>query len=222
VSFILFLKKIPDRYNDLLIRERVLIAFLMLSFMYFIWYFLFAFSVERKMSLAENKKKGLLYLSENVAPKYSAHEEDVLAKNIFDIEKRMNSVRSKISFVDKEVGRLNDESVGAEDVVLLLRDLLSVDNVLLLNFLKVHPYETIHKKKYNRNSSYGSFKKNVISLKLEGDYAGVLEYLKRVESLKWNVFWQSIHYSVDDYPRAIIEIELYTVSISEERKNNGG
>jgi MSHA biogenesis protein MshJ len=55
----------------------------------------------------------------------------------------------------------------------------------------------------------------VISLTLKGRYASVFDYLKEIESLNWNVFWQDVKYKVEQNPDATVTIHLYTLSIIE-------
>ena len=59
----------------------------------------------------------------------------------------------------------------------------------------------------------------MISLKLKGDYVNVFDYLKKIESLKWSVFWEDVNYIVESYPQAVVSIKLYTLSIIEGASN---
>ncbi|WP_133129854.1 hypothetical protein [Legionella yabuuchiae] len=48
-------------------------------------------------------------------------------------------------------------------------------------------------------------------LVLKGQYFPILKYLKRVEALPWQLYWDKMEYHVESYPEAIATIEFYTL-----------
>lgn len=210
---------VSEKYNLLVLRERVLVMILMAVVVFFSWYLLIGSSVEQSINLAKDKRESLLSLSESIMSKYNVNDnKDSINKNIALIDKRMSSVKSKVAVIDEDIQRFNNETIAIGEIVLLLRDLLSANQSLSLESLKVYPSEMI-KKNYSGTFT-DTFEKNVISLTLKGSYSSVFDYLKKIESLKWSVFWQDVSYSVDAYPSAVVTIHLYTLSIIED-KNNG-
>ncbi len=65
-----------------------------------------------------------------------------------------------------------------------------------------------------KEDNVGVFKHAVV-VSLEGNYFDVVNYLKALESLEWKVYWQSIDYRVNKYPKAQVTIEVYTLSTEE-------
>ena len=57
--------------------------------------------------------------------------------------------------------------------------------------------------------------RHAIQIQLEGGYFEVIEFLRELESLEWRFYWESLDYRVVDFPRALIDIQLYTLSTSE-------
>jgi MSHA biogenesis protein MshJ len=49
------------------------------------------------------------------------------------------------------------------------------------------------------------------SLTLSGDYFSILQFLKRIEDLKWQLFWTQLNYHVDQYPQATATVDFYTL-----------
>ncbi|MDP3704843.1 MAG: hypothetical protein Q8R24_02900 [Legionellaceae bacterium] len=49
------------------------------------------------------------------------------------------------------------------------------------------------------------------SLSLRGDYFSIMKFLQRVESIKWQLFWETFHYQVIHYPEALASVEFYTL-----------
>ncbi|GGI85126.1 hypothetical protein [Legionella impletisoli] len=52
-------------------------------------------------------------------------------------------------------------------------------------------------------------------LVLKGQYFPILNYLKRVEALPWQLYWDKMDYQVETYPEAIATIEFYTLMPSK-------
>lgn len=58
--------------------------------------------------------------------------------------------------------------------------------------------------------------KHGIRLKLEGGYFDVYQYLKALEALPRHFYWKQFDYQVQEYPKAVVEMEIYTLSTSKE------
>lgn len=54
-----------------------------------------------------------------------------------------------------------------------------------------------------------------VLLVLEGSYFDVQNYLLALQALDWRFYWKRFDYSVQDYPIARIEIELFTLSTNK-------
>jgi MSHA biogenesis protein MshJ len=211
--------EISEKYNGLVIRERILVLLLMLSLVFFVWYVFWGLSVESAVQTAKTKREALLSLSESIISKYDVQaEKQSFNRNIAIIGKRMSSVKSKMGVIDSDLKRFNQETIAIGEIVLLLRDILSANQSLSLESLKVYPAELIRKKDTKNGDFTGVFEKNVIALTLKGNYASVFDYLKKIEALTWSVFWQDVQYKVDQYPAAVVTIQLYTLSIIEDER----
>ena len=211
--------EVAEKYNVLVFRERLSLLCLSGALVFFVWYVCWGFAIESAVDSAKTKREALLSLSESIMSKYELlGDTNTLDRNIAIIGKRMSSVKSKMTVIDDDLTRFNDETIAIGEIVLLLRDLLSANNELSLESLKVYPAELIKKKESSTGDFTNIFEKNVISISLKGNYSSVFDYLKEIESLKWNVFWQNVKYQVDQYPDATVTIHLYTLSIIEDER----
>ncbi len=55
-----------------------------------------------------------------------------------------------------------------------------------------------------------------LRLQLEGDYLAALDYLKALEALPWSLKWDAVEVEMQEYPRALITITVYTLSLEED------
>ena len=55
-----------------------------------------------------------------------------------------------------------------------------------------------------------------IELKVAGSYHDLLDYLTEIERLPQHVMWNSVSLSVDKYPRSIMTLKVYTLSLDPD------
>jgi len=55
-----------------------------------------------------------------------------------------------------------------------------------------------------------------IKIKLQGHYFQLKDYLTQLENLSWKFFWQEFDYQLKAYPVSELEIEIYSLSTSQE------
>ncbi|HEY7774078.1 MAG TPA: hypothetical protein VIC26_12915 [Marinagarivorans sp.] len=54
-----------------------------------------------------------------------------------------------------------------------------------------------------------------IRVQLEGRYFEIVAFLNALESLKWRFYWEGLDYRLAQFPTALVDIELYTLSTDE-------
>ncbi|MDV5170955.1 MSHA biogenesis protein MshJ [Photobacterium rosenbergii] len=55
-----------------------------------------------------------------------------------------------------------------------------------------------------------------VRLSLRGRYFDLISYLEQLEALPVQYYWRSLDYKVDNYPWADIQLEVYTLGVSED------
>jgi len=211
-----FFRELSIKYNDLVFRERILLSVLSCCIIFFMWYVFIGSPAESNIIQAKEKREELLSISEKIISSYGfSQEQKNVERNIAIIDKRMSSVQSKMSVIDSEITGFNEKTIPIDEIILLLRDLLKVNNQLSLESLKVHPSIIIKRTNQKNDSFEDAFEKSMISMTLKGTYSGIFSYLKKIESLAWSLFWEDVEYSVTEHPVANVTIQIYTLSIIE-------
>jgi MSHA biogenesis protein MshJ len=54
-----------------------------------------------------------------------------------------------------------------------------------------------------------------LDLVLEGGYLDLMRYLETLESMPWKFFWQTVDFQVNEYPRAVSRLQLYTLGAQD-------
>lgn len=58
--------------------------------------------------------------------------------------------------------------------------------------------------------------KHGMQMDFTGDFFATLDFLRRVESLQWSFFWDSVSFDVDEYPQATASIRVFTLSLDRD------
>lgn len=54
-----------------------------------------------------------------------------------------------------------------------------------------------------------------VRLEFEGDYSSALAYVRELQSLPWQLYWDDLEIAMEKYPRARITIVVHTLSLNE-------
>ena len=57
--------------------------------------------------------------------------------------------------------------------------------------------------------------KHGIEMTLQGRYLDLLDYLRRMETLPWQMFWARAHMDANDYPDVRITVTVFTLSLDK-------
>ncbi len=205
-------KGLSKKFAALSKREKVII---LLSGLVSILFISFTFIIEPEMKKQKAKSNRL----KNITAQVKEMRED---KKLLELQLQADPDAE----VEKKLLRLVDER---EDVVLqlsefvknltspsemaeLLETVLNNSTALKLESLQsLHPYPV----RSNDNSSIHYYI-HPVRLVLTGKYFDIQKYLLTLESMEVKYFWHSFHYQVVEYPKARLELVVYTLGTEQE------
>ena len=208
--------KLSSKFLNVSSREQLLILFCGLAVVILMMYtFLLEPLIDHSKKLQQNSSsaaKEIITLEAQVANLSDKLKTDPnspirdriagLKQQIHDISNQLKTQTSKLVPADKMASML--ESVLAGSKGLKLIELQSIAPVPIL--LEQH--------KEGEEPKVGLYRHGV-TLKFEGNYFDIQQYLEKLESLQWQFYWKKFDYLVGDYPTASIELEIYTLSTNK-------
>lgn len=141
-------------------------------------------------------------------------------------KRRIDTLQNDIIKLDDALAELSHGLVAADSLAKVLEDVLlrSTDLTLLkvqtlpVQALELATADTVkaaaNSAELTQSVSAGVFKHSVL-IRVEGDYFELLGYLQSLEQLSWRFYWDQLNYNVADYPRAVIDVRVYTLSAEE-------
>ncbi|MCJ2366412.1 type II secretion system protein M [Aeromonas dhakensis] len=128
------------------------------------------------------------------------------------------NVRTQLAGVDEEIGKL-DAALKAQTVDLIqAHEMPEVLEALLSRSANLHmvALTSLAPEPLMAGEQRINLFKHGIRLKLEGGYFDVYQYLKALEALPRHFYWKQFDYQVQEHPKAVVEMEIYTLSTSKE------
>ncbi|NMH65209.1 MSHA biogenesis protein MshJ [Shewanella salipaludis] len=131
-----------------------------------------------------------------------------------DYRQRLASLEQQMRELDTRLDAQMVDMVPANTMPQLLAELLGkVKGIKLLSFASIPPVPLLQVGETDKKMNLYS---HGIGLTLEGDYFSTLRFFDEVEAMPNKLYWKRLDYRVHDYPKAHIELELYTLSINKD------
>lgn len=215
---------IKQKYEAFEMRERALLLGALLAAIYMLWDLLFVGPLAKDVKLAKARERVAL---QNINA--TETEIDVLQKlaskdpNV-KLKVELDALNEQIEALDERLSELSAGLVSADQLPVVLHDLLASSDQLKLIATKTLPVAEVKigeaeasgdssgGETQNTEQSVINVYRHGVSLKVEGSYLAVYNYLKRVEQSSWHFYWDSIEYKVSRYPQAEVLIEVFTLS----------
>jgi len=216
-----------EKANALSLRERALVAAAVLTVLFTLWNELLLIPMEQKNKRmakeVEAVQERVISLDRQIA--------DLLEKTKEDPEKTMrdNMLRygRELNELDQQISVLAENLISPQKMARVLQEMLtqiSGLNVIEVKSLAAQPLlEDSGGRNDTRLSTSGQkmtapvlgIYRHRLVIKFEGEFNQSVEYLKALEALPWQIFWDSIEYTVDEHPKAHVTISVSTLSLHE-------
>ncbi len=127
------------------------------------------------------------------------------------IEQAELTLQAKQIQIENKLNRL----VPPTQITDLLRNLLSKTDGLKVISINNEPVKDItltvdNKQTDSQNQTL--LYEHAVTIKLSGNYQQLYDYLIAIEETGWELFWNTLHYQVVQYPTAEITLRVLTVS----------
>ncbi|MCG9552308.1 type 4a pilus biogenesis protein PilO [Vibrio sp. Isolate31] len=113
-----------------------------------------------------------------------------------------------------QLSKIVERLITPSQMSQLLESVLNAGNGLKLEALESLKPEAISNKQ--ETSEYSGYFLHPVRMELTGSYFDILAYLQALESLPVSYYWRTLEYSVEEYPKARLVFEVYTLGTRQE------
>lgn len=224
-----------EKFNNTTPREQYLIIASGLVAIIFVLYSLFLDeaiqSIEKYNQQISNIEQDIESKSNSIQVLEQALRED---PNVA-LQKELSQYQAKLGNVDEKLLALTSDLIDPIQMRYALIKLLKLQKGVKLLSFEVLPAKPVTENKAEpektvqtittetvKESIEQSTPKQLrlyrhgIKIKLQGQYFELKDYLTQLEGLSWKFFWQEFDYQLKAYPVSELEIEIYSLSTSQE------
>lgn len=222
------IRALPNRFDALSGRERVMILVLVLAILVGAWFNLLWYpqsvlqgqiknnieEIDGQIELLDTQLGGLVKQAERDPNEKINQELEQLKRLIAEMEGQIKGTTAAL-IEPREMAQLLEQILLSNDALQLVQ----------LSTLKTEPLMGSQKADAEKPDApviddparvaEKNIYRHAFVIEFEGSYLAVLNYLKALEALPGRFFWDGIELEVADYPTARVRLQLHTLSLSE-------
>ncbi|HHC6521875.1 TPA: type II secretion system protein GspM [Vibrio parahaemolyticus] len=209
-----FWSSLEERFGDMSAREKMLVA--LCGFVTVVM-LLFTLVLEPKLNQSSNNERQL----SNLKQSNQKTEIDILRVKAqlkkdpnTDIDLEISNLLTESQHLSMQLSQIIEHLVTPSQMAGVLESVLEQQSGIHLVSLQTLPSEPITEDK--EASQYSGYYVHPVRMELTGDYFSIANYLNKLESLPASYFWRSFSYKVEEYPKAKLVLEVYTLGSREE------
>lgn len=219
------IQPIMEKIDSRVMRERALIFITALAVVFLVWNLLLqsrfdkareALELEAQQISSEQKtlegRISELILSVASDPAIARnHEISQLNQRIADVESRLAGLSQGLIGVAQLPKALEDVLQKMTAIKVLQIRTLPASELRLATSVATTPASGTA---VAAESGTGVYKHGVL-IRVSGTYQQLLALMLEIEGLSWRFYWESLDYRVTQYPNAVIDIRVFTLSSEE-------
>ena len=129
----------------------------------------------------------------------------------------LEQLERQLTEIEAQMGSEIAELIPPQAIISVLEEVLAADEQLKLVKLESQKPTRIGQSQDGAAPGPGSgLYRHGLVIEIEGNFSSTLDYLRRLESSRWNLLWDRFEYQVQKFPTATVTIELHTLSEQEE------
>ncbi len=232
-------QRLIQRIDALSLRERTItFATAAIAMIFLVNTFLIDPQFARQKNLADQIRQDRAKIAEiqmAIQQKINAHSLDPDADNLLQLQRlKQQFNQTQNGLMDMQKGLISPDKMAG-----VVEDILQRNDRLRLISLKTLPVtslsgaaqqesatagaqvnaspETINAKNVPRAA--GAIYQHGIEITVQGSYPDMMRYMAELEAMPWQLFWSKAKLNVDEYPKATLTLNLFTLSLDEKWLN---
>ncbi|MFZ3466279.1 type II secretion system protein GspM [Vibrio harveyi] len=209
-----FWSSLEERFDEMSGREKVLIA---LCGLVTVVMLLFTLVLEPKLNEVTSNDKQL----RNLKQTNQQTEIEILRIQAqlkkdpnAEIDQAISQLLMESQHLSMQLSEIIEHLITPSQMASLLESVLEQQSGIHLVSLQTLPAEPITEDK--EASQYSGYYVHPVRMELAGDYFSIANYLTKLEGLPASYYWRSFSYNVEEYPKAKLVLEVYTLGSREE------
>ena len=220
------LAKLQGAIDGRVLRERVLLLLTLLALVFLVWSLLQA-PIDKERNLLKSDLQKVASTRKKIETDIASLTLATANSPVVLKQKEITTLKQQIEQVEAELAGMSQGLIRADQLPQILEAMLQRIGQLQVVSIQTLPARELQLAlpalesaaspggdKVASDQDSGVFQHTVV-VRIGGGYFELIKLLQALESLSWKFYWQSLDYRVVQYPRAEIELRVYTLSSEE-------
>lgn len=221
------LAELKEKYDELSLREQVLLVAAVLVAIVILWFML----ISEPLYLDTKKLSTELNTVEQGVHKLKKQHQSLIARRASDPHR---DLKDRITLTDQQLEKINKQLaekfhglIEPKQMAQVLESVLKKHKNLKLLSVRSLVSEQLIQPQENSEDDQSRVAEDEhqearvevfrhgLQIEFEGNYLATLDYLKTLEELDWEFYWDAVQLEVTDYPASRVVITVHTLSLRD-------
>ena len=217
----LSMQQVTDKYAALSLRERIIVGVAMIVAVVVIWLML----VRDPLNAGNSQAREAINKLQTQIAALAQQQNELLRQQRQDpnaeLQQRVDKLRAALDSVEQTLRKRFSGLVDPQQMADVLEDLLIKNQRLELVRIESLPSEALisagavpeTNSDASANEARVAVYRHGVQIQFRGSYLATLDYLRAIEQLPWDFYWEALRLQVEDYPKASVTITVHTLSL---------
>ncbi|MEN0035813.1 MAG: MSHA biogenesis protein MshJ [Cellvibrio sp.] len=215
--------KLMEQIDSRVLRERVLIFITALALVYMVWSLLVQSGFDSERARQQTEETSLNQEQSELVAKISTLTTALQSDPAITKAQEVSKLNASISEVETKLAGLSQGLISAAQLPKALEEVLQRTKSVRLLQVRTLAATELQLATAKTEASVGSepsagspgVYKHGVLIRVAGSYAQLIQLMTEIEALQYKFYWESLDYTVKQYPGAEIDIRVFTLSSEE-------
>ncbi|MCP4187535.1 MAG: hypothetical protein GY763_08030 [Gammaproteobacteria bacterium] len=204
-----------SKFNALSLRERTLLAVVLLVTILFGWWHFYAEPTMQQIALQQRENDRISTEVESTLAAISGIRHRIAAGVHTEKQQKLAQLRRKLEEVEERLRLKTVELIDPEDMFQLMHRLIYKESKLTLQNLRRREVKPALTPVDGEQDDAGIYR-HVLEAKFSGKFVDILKYMQSLEALDWKLIWDEIEIVSEEYPQITVKLVISTLSTRKE------
>ena len=208
--------QLMEKIDSRILRERVLIFLTSLAVIFLLWNFLVQAKFDRERADLNSQLTQMATEQKSQESQIATLTQTMASDPAIAKKNEINRLTGNIANIESQLSGLSQGLISAEQLPKVLQEvLLRTSSVTLLQVRTLAVTELQLAESPAVQNPQNSAANNIGSNTGGTGVYKLIQLMKEIENLEWKFYWESLDYTVEQYPNATIDIRVFTLSSEE-------
>lgn len=222
-------EQIQEAIDGRVIRERALFFLTLLAVVFMAWNFLVQSPLDSNRKKIKADMDAIATERKSVETQITTLTMATANSPVIAKRKEITQLNLQIGEVEKKLAAMSQGLISADQLPQMLEamlkkvgelELVSIQTLPATQLQLARPKVMVTSGTATTNGTVTELQdtgvyKHMVVVRIAGGYFELIGLLSSLESLSWKFYWEALNYQVDAYPRAEIELRVFTLSSEE-------